>query len=404
MEKRYRVYGEIKGEAGLETDRLLFLSPRIPYPLDTGGKIRTYHILRLLSQNHRVDVLSFFFSEQDKVAAKKLEERLDIRCYGVSRGENFFSIIANALLRDHPISYQRYISSDFVSLFTRLLKDNRYPIIHCDHLHMGQYVEILREASPHSYVRLDEHNVEYVIADRASRRDPSLFRRLLLMREKTLIKALERDVCRKVDEVWVVSEEDRTILLEEFGVDAIVVPNGVDLEFFEYRPYTGEEKGIVFIGSMDWFPNEDAVLYFVKEIWPLVSRRIPEISLYIVGRNPSSRILALSGDKVVVTGSVADVRPYLYDSILSIVPLRIGGGSRLKILESMSAGRVVVSTSLGAEGIGYNNGSNILIEDSPSGFAGAIERLYHDIELRKEIAESARRLVEERYSWRLPSV
>ncbi len=403
MEKISLVCGGMQKEMKLGRDRLLFLSPRIPYPLDTGGKIRTYHILRLLTQDYCVDLLSFFFSPHDKDAAEQLEQKLGIRCYGVRRVDNLFSIVTAAFLKGRPISYQRYISSHFSSLLTRLVRENRYSIIHCDHLHMGQYLQILRSISPDSCLRVDEHNVEYLIAERAAREETSLFKRLLFMREKGLIKALERDVCRSVDEVWVVSEDDRMILLETFGVEAVVVPNGVDLEFFEYRPYSGEEKGIVFVGSMDWFPNEEGMLYFIKEIWPLVSSRIPEIILYIVGRNPSSKVRSLSSDRVIVTGSVEDVRPYLYNSVLSIVPLRIGGGSRLKILESMSAGRAVVSTSLGAEGINYSNGSNILIEDSPSGFADAIERLYYNVELRKAIAESARRFVEEHYSWRLPS-
>ena len=386
----------------MKKDKLLFLSPRIPYPLDTGGKIRTYHILRLLAQRYDVDLVSFFFSPVDEVSARNLEDIQGIRCCGVPSKDNIFTIAAKAVLSGRPISYQRYISRDFIFLLKVLARKNNYSLAHCDHLHMGQYVDILRSIFPDISVRVDEHNVEYVIAERARKKEASFLKRIVFMRESRLIKALEASICSKADEVWVVSEDDKELLARLSGVKAVVVPNGVDLDFFSFRPYSDSEKGIVFIGSMDWLPNEDGMLYFLKEIWPIILRHTPDIALYIVGRNPSSRITEFASNQVVVTGSVDDVRPYLYNSVLSIVPLRIGGGSRLKILESMSAGRVVISTSLGAEGIEYSRGENILIEDSPERFAAAVAELYFDIERRKKMAESARKLVEERYSWRLP--
>ncbi len=388
----------------MDKPKILFLSPRLPYPLDTGGKIRTYHILRLLAGNFSVDLLTFIFSEQEKDFVFELEKQLRIKIHSVDNKIFPPGIVLSALRTGKPISYQKYFSVQFVDKLKSLLQENQYRKVHCDHLHMAQYVTIIKQISLDLPVRVDEHNVEYVIAERTKDRASNPVAKLLFSDQSSKVKRLEKQVCQEVDEIWVVSQEDKLILSNLIGDDKkiTVVPNGVDLEYFSFRPYGGNEKGLVFIGSMDWLPNEDGMLFFIEAIWPKVKAVLPDLRLSIVGRSPSDRLLSKASWDIVITGAVDDVRPYLYSAEVSIVPLRIGGGSRLKILESMAAGRVVVSTSLGAEGIECVNNEHIIIADNPDEFASAIIRLVRDITMRKRIAKTAYDLVEGKYKWKLP--
>ncbi len=384
--------------------RTLVVTPRPPYPLDTGGKIRTYHLLRLISQRGETAVLSLCFSPEDTADLLRLKEELRLaRTEAVKVGPTatLKGILSFAL--GYPFVLGKYRLGPLLRRLLSLLDEFAPEVIHFDHLHTAQYGLLLKDLSNRALLRMDAHNVEWVISARAGE---ELVWPLSAIagHHANLLRRWEANISREMNEVWTVSEEDRDLFLQ-MGLSperVKVVPNGVDGDFWAYRPYTGQERDLVFVGSMDWLPNEDGVLYFLSEIWPLVKRECPGVRFYVVGRSPSARLRRYEGEDVVITGAVGDVRDYVYRSAVVVVPLRIGGGSRLKILEAMSAGRAVVSTSLGAEGIDYTPDRNIVIADDPEEFARRVCILLKDGQLRQEMGRAGRELVERRYTWRIP--
>jgi polysaccharide biosynthesis protein PslH len=246
------------------------------------------------------------------------------------------------------------------------------------------------------------HNVETMIWKRHYEVARNPLWKAISWREWQTMKRAERSYLRKADHVLAVSEADKVEFLDFLDPSKLsVVPTAVDSEYFAPPSESATTASIVFTGSMDWLPNEDAVFYFVKEILPLVRERVPSASVTIVGRNPSRRLLALADREsgVELTGWVEDVRPFIAKAAVSIVPLRIAGGTRIKIYEAMSMAKPVVSTSVGAEGLPVTNGQNILLADNPPDFAEAVVSLLTDDVRRKQMGSAARTFVSNSYSW-----
>ena len=212
----------------------------------------------------------------------------------------------------------------------------------------------------------------------------------------------EDRICRTVKRIVAVSGTDARSMQSLYGVPDIAdVPTGVDLDYFAPPAKVTQATGLVFLGSMDWRPNIDSIRWFATDILPLIRRRLPECSLTVVGRNPTTEILRLAqaDTRIHITGTVTDVRPYLWESAVSIVPLRIGGGTRLKIYEAMAAQVPVVSTTVGAEGLDVRDGENIVLADSPADFAERCVALLHDPDARRKQSQSAWEMVSACYSW-----
>jgi glycosyltransferase involved in cell wall biosynthesis len=247
---------------------------------------------------------------------------------------------------------------------------------------------------------LDEHNVEYRFMERLERQERSRLRRLFYRLEARKLRDDELAACRRADAILTTSDVDRATLAPDVGATPIrVVPNGVDTTFFTPGPAGNGRPRLVFTGAIDYQPNTDAVLHFCAEIWPRVRRAAPEATLAIVGKDPPPAVLALAGEGVTVTGTVPDVRPWMQSATAFVVPLRTGGGTRLKILEALASGRAVVSTSLGCEGLEVTPGRDILVADEPAAFADAVLRCVGDPALRARLGAAGRALVEERYRW-----
>jgi glycosyltransferase involved in cell wall biosynthesis len=225
-------------------------------------------------------------------------------------------------------------------------------------------------------------------------------KKLLNRVEFAKMLAYERKMVRRFQHVIAVSEHDRRLMSRWVDPARItVVPTGVDL-----KQFTGKSSGkemenlVIFVGAMDWGPNVDAVQYFCQEIWPAVKAKIPDARFRIVGRNPDRRVEKLSGESIEITGSVPSVVDHLYAASVVVVPLRIGGGTRLKIYEAMAAGKAVVSTSVGAEGLDVHHGSDIVLADDPTTFAENVVNLLRDEPLRRRYEQSAAALAAQ-YDW-----
>jgi len=383
---------------------ILFVAPRIPFPLDTGGKIRTFNILRQMkARGHQVTLVSFVFKGDPPEAAQVFDE-MGIMVIPIAGRDNVaIGTLRTALIRDLPISVAKYWKREVVETLIRAIYENSIDLVHFDHVHMGQYVPCV----PGVPTTVDEHNVECLILKRLAKTEKNFLKRIVIGREYRKMRALEKRVCRAAFRTLVVSEEDGRNLEEVCGagVKYAVVPNGVDVEYFRKTKdeRRTKENFLVFTGSMDWAPNSDAVAYFCRDILPLIWKKADAVKFYVVGKNPpeSLRQLAARESRIVVTGSVPDVRPYVGRAKIFVVPLRIGGGTRLKILEAMAMQKTVVSTSIGAEGIEARDGVNIELADQPEDFAAKVLSLLAHEERCRMLEENGRKLACERYDWKV---
>ncbi len=382
--------------------KILFISPRLPFPLDTGGKIRTFNILKQLAKKNIVHLVSFSFEPNDRDYIADFE-KLGVEVNLVPMEEpTVLQKISVVLLNPIPYSINKYNTLFMRQAIEDLCKTQSFDAVHVDHLHMAHYTDLCKNIP----CFLDEHNVEYRILERCGDVETNLLKKLLYRQQSFKMKAFE---AKKIKEFWGVfccSLDDQRLLSSLSPGRSLVhvVANGVDTEFFNTPRPNGEiieEDALVFTGSMDWLPNDDSITYFCGKILPLIWQKNGSIRFYVVGKNPSTMVkdLAKHDNRVIVTGRVDDVRSYIHRSKVFIVPLRIGGGTRLKILEAMSMGKVVVSTSIGAEGIECTDGQNILLGDQPQDFADKVLSLFNDPQRSKDIGLKARQFVCERYDW-----
>lgn len=387
--------------------KILLALPRPLFPADTGGKIRTLRIFERLATYHEIHAVSLADTGREDSAIAQMQQ-LFASYTPVSWKETakfsarFYVEFARSRLGSFPYFLEKYRLPAYRAAVESVLAETRCELLLCDFLHPAA---ALLDSSARPRV-IFEHNVEYVIRKRHWERESNLLRKWVLRSEWEKARALESEVCRAFDHVVVVSEDDRERISREFGISTVSsIPTGVDLEYFRQRQ--ANQKGpvrpgnIVFVGSMDWYPNEDGILWFVGHVYPHIRQLAPAANLTVVGRNPSPllRQLVVQDDSIEITGAVPDVRPYLQRAEAVVVPLRIGSGTRIKIFEAMAMGRAVVSTHLGAEGLPVTHGRDILLADDPGPFSDAVVSLLSQRALRERMGTDARVKVERDHSW-----
>lgn len=382
--------------------KVLWIKSDFPLPADTGGKIRTRHLLVELAKQAEVTFLCYVTPDQDQ---RFLTE---MRGYGIAveavvrneedkQGIGFQLRVLSKLFSPRPYIVNKYISDEMIARVRELSTPDRCDVVICDFLEMAwcrDYVSGVPAV-------LFEHNVETMIWRRYHEVESNPVKKLYFGYEKKRMAKYESAACRKFDHVLTVSEHDGEKLKQEFGLRRFtVLPTGVDIEYF--APRQGElEKRLVFCGSMDWMPNIDGFWWFYRSIYPQVCKGLAGVSFSVVGRRPGEDIVAITklDQSVLVSGTVEDVRPYVASAQLYIVPLRVGGGTRIKIYEAMAMKKCVVATSVGAEGLPVVDGEHIVIADSEEDFADRVKELLHDANKRNRIAESGYRMVTENYGW-----
>jgi sugar transferase (PEP-CTERM/EpsH1 system associated) len=382
--------------------RILWVKAGGLVPLDTGGKIRSYHILKELARRHQVTLYTYY-REHPNDAHHRLDglfERVVCRPLKIAaaRGWRDCANYVRLFLSSYPHIMSRYYRAELAMEVRELARSGKYDVIVCDFLVPGR---VIPWDDPAPKV-LFAHNVEAQIYRRQFKAARNPILKLCGWRESQVTARVERKYVRLADHVLTVSEEDRRYFRRLTDPSKITtIPTGVDLEYFLPDNEEGQTNTLVFTGSMDWLPNEDAMIFFAREILPHVRRRVPGVSVLIVGRRPSPKIRALetSAPGLRVTGTVEDVRPYIRQGAVFIVPTRVGSGTRLKIFEAMAMGRPVVSTSVGAEGLPVEHGKNILVADSAEGFAEAVVGLLQDPVRRRDFGRAGRQLVEREYGW-----
>jgi sugar transferase (PEP-CTERM/EpsH1 system associated) len=385
---------------------ILWVKNELLHPLDKGGRIRTYEMLRRLRDHHRVTYIALddgaTTADQRSRAREYCDElvlvpwrRSPLRGWrrGLAILRNVFSSIPFSLAPYRSRAMTRAIRERCTS------GDDRPDVVVCDFLMPALSIP---EGLPCPVV-LFQHNVEAMIWERRTRVAANPILRLYMGEQWRRMRRVEREQCLRFDHVVAVSAEDAAIFRSAYGVERVsAVPTGVDTDFF--RPsgtVTRNPASIVFTGSMDWMPNEDGMVFFVDEVLPRIERAVPESTLTIVGRNPTARVRSLSerSPRVTVTGTVPDVRPYLEAASVVVVPLRVGGGTRIKIYEAMGMERAVVSTTIGAEGLDVTDGEHIVLADDPASFADAVIALLRAPERAAAIGRSAAAHVRAHFGW-----
>jgi sugar transferase (PEP-CTERM/EpsH1 system associated) len=388
--------------------RLLFLTPDLPYPPHQGAAIRTYNLIKHLAARHEIHVLSFVQGEDD---AQRIES-LSPYCATVATlpapSRSSARRALSVLFSSRPDMALRLPSSSFTDQLRILLERERFDFVQVEAIEMAQYglaITEMRTSSP-PVVVFDDINAEYLLQRRAFETDIRHPRRwlpaLYSLVQWQKLQDYEEDACRRLDRIVVVSEADaRALRMLLPDLHCFVVPNGVDSSYFlPSSPETESDTTLVFTGKMDFRPNIDAILWFVQEVLPLIRQEIPETRFNVVGRNPHPRLrVVLETPGVNLTGYVSDVRPYVAEAAVYVVPLRVGGGTRLKLLEAMAMGKAIVSTTLGCEGIDVSHERELLIADDPPTFARAVVGLMRDRAWRRSLQDTARHVAESEHDW-----
>jgi sugar transferase (PEP-CTERM/EpsH1 system associated) len=395
---------------------ILWLNSGLLLPLDKGGKLRTWHLMRHLAMHHEITYLSFAEPGQSAADHEGMHE-VCAHLHTVPRVDapkgtpRFYLDAARYLIESAPYSVAKYRSGAFQAALQRLLQTRRFDAIVCDFL---MPVVNVPDRLPCPAI-LFTHNVEAEIWRRHAENAGNPVAAALLSQQWRRMLRFEKAAIARFDLVLAVSDADRETFERLYPgalrTPAHVVQTGVDTTYFAPWPGSAEQASpgpaseprpahMVFTGSMDWLPNEDGMLYFAREILPLIRQEEPAATLSIIGRAPTPAVRRLAQEEgIEVTGRVDDVRPHVAAGSVYIVPLRIGGGTRLKIFEAMAMAKAVVSTTVGAEGLPVTPGHDVVIADEPARFAQEVVRLMRDGPARRQIENEARRLMVERYDW-----
>lgn len=375
-------------------------------PVDTGGKIRSYNLLRELARNHEVTLLSYYDGARDEVYETEIESRLP-GAHCINTGKSEVSIAARALdYLQHLPSNAPYAVTKFTTAAVKRtvrewLDAGRFDVAVCDFLSASLNFPAKEIKTP---CVLFQHNVESQLWQRQAAHPPNVATGAIFKLEAAKMKRYETATVKRFDHIIAVSEADKELMTGMTCAERItVVPTGVDTTVYRRSHQAASADSetpplVLFLGSMDWEPNIDGVEFFCREIWERVQRDVPNARFRIVGRNPHPRVRRLASASVEVTGGVESVVEHLHAAHLFVVPLRIGGGTRLKIFEAMAAGKAIVSTSIGAEGLDVEHNRNIILADTPTEFAEGMIGLLRDATRRREMEESATELAA-RYDW-----
>jgi sugar transferase (PEP-CTERM/EpsH1 system associated) len=385
--------------------RIAFVTVRVPYPENSGGRIRTFQLLRHVSQAHQVTLVTAVEGPEEVRAAATLQERipqLAIRAVEVPPRNAFSRRLWRALiglLDPLPYTWAAYRHRRFITNLREVLAEQPYDLLHCDHVQIAHAVLAVSPTPPRL---LNAHNVDSLLIRRLADVEERLWRRALIRWQADKIARAERRTYPAFDGALAMSDVDRAHIERIMPGGAVwTVPNGVDVDHFAPVATVPDPHLLVFSGAMDWLPNVDSVRWFAREVLPLIRRRLPRARLLVVGRDPSPALISeLSGPAVEFTGTVEDVRPSLARAGLFVVPLRVGSGTRLKILEAWAMAKPVLSTSLGAEGLPARDGENILLADTPEALARRAIMLLQNLLEAERLGAAGRQAVEEAFSWK----
>ncbi|MGC1781706.1 MAG: glycosyltransferase family 4 protein [Acidobacteriaceae bacterium] len=385
--------------AGIARLKVLVLDEEIPFPLNSGKRIRTWNLLRNLAEKHSITFVCYGTRDDPAFAAM---ERLGIQVVPIAglpaaNSSSFYAGAAANLFSFWPYSVARHYTRRYRNAVRQLMASERYDLVHCEWTPYASYVG----ATGGVPIVIMAHNIEATVWRRRAEHAPSIAERLYMKLQAAKMARFEKNSFALATRVVTVTEEERQTA-NAWGARATsLVSNGVDTEYLQLIPEATEPNSLLFLGSLDWQPNRDALQYLLREILPRIQTVKPDAKLRIVGRQPATKLREQVGGMHGVdwVGEVPDIRPWFAQAAAVLVPLRIGGGSRIKILESLSMAKAVVTTTIGAEGLDVVSGEHCLIADTPAEFAECVAHLLHHPERADELGRNGRNLVVRQYDW-----
>ena len=379
-----------------KTLRILQICPRIPYPPDDGGKIGIFNITKQLAlKGHDLTMLTFSDGGPVPEAMNQFARIIQVK-HGTRTN---LAGIAKNVFSELPYTVSKYQSVKMEEQLRELCGKNTYDVIHVDHLHLAHYGLIAKREFGIPYC-LREHNYETIIYQRfADIHGISLFKLYLKMQSER-IRKYETGQISETDLCIAITDDDREKISRTTNARLCVIPAGVDLELHPLLERGNEKQNsILIVGHLQWAPNRDAIRWFLDEVFPLVQERVPDAEVTIAGMSPSKDLLRRQNGTIRFPGFVQDLKKLIASTQVLAIPLRVGGGMRIKLLEFFAYGKAVVSTGIGAEGSRAVDGAHYVKADSARQFSDAITSLFQSGERRKELGDASRRFVEENYSW-----
>ena len=395
MEQRFQAGSQ---RLARKTLKILIVSPRFPYPPRSGAATRVYQLARQLSARHDVTVLSYASEhERDGVVALAAQMRVRAVERPVLSARGKRAAQALTIVSRRPYYCRGIHSRDMQRAIDDLCSAQQFDLIQLE----SSVLCALRFPG-HPRLVIDEHNIESEIFRRTCDGERALPRRVFNHVEYLRFRRFERMWWKRVDACVVTSERERPMVAAcAPDTPVVAVPNSVDLDYFEPASTPPESQTVVFNGILTYRPNVDAVRYLIDDIWPLVRARHPDARLTLIGRSDGVDTRPLMAPGVEVLGEVPDIRPHVHRAAVVAVPVRIGGGTRLKVVEGLAMGKPIVSTTLGCEGLAVRDREHLLIADDPRAFAERIFEVFENPQRSAQLGSAGRRLVEDRYSWDL---
>jgi glycosyltransferase involved in cell wall biosynthesis len=378
--------------------KILHVFPGVPAPPTSGGNLRVFHILKHLSQHHDVTVAGFY-GGGDMNYFKESFPQLKGKMHFVERKPETWRRLRQGLsyVSNHSYWYHQARSKELEQHIQRLLNQHNFDILQVEYATMG-----LCDYETDAIRIIDAHNVEYDNFRRMSTLKWSKLRKSFYRREYEKCFREEMNAFSQQDALFVTSGRDQSLIAKDMpNLPQFVIPNGVDTSYFQSRGIRPDPFSIVFTGVMHYVPNFEGMIYFLDEIFPIIKKKIPQAKVQVVGNAPPARLKAYQSDDINITGFVDDVRPYIDESSVFVVPLRMGSGTRLKVMEALSMQIPVVSTSIGCEGIEVEDGEHLMIRDKPEQFAEAVIELFANKNLQQKFIDNGHDLVMQKYDWQV---
>jgi sugar transferase (PEP-CTERM/EpsH1 system associated) len=388
--------------------KILYFCPQQVWPLTGGALLRNFHLANALASRCSVTLLQLARPGEQPAINWPATNFRQVLTFERDSAYTPAKVL-NGIIGPAPLPVLNYASKSAAAALSSLLARESFDAVQLESVHLLSYLDAIRQAPRSPAVVADWHNIESELMARYASQTRHWARRIAAKRTASLLERAEQRLLAEADVHTVVSEREKQALLKRLpGAKIHVIPNGVDMAAFagidaavSPDDPAPARNTVLYVGSMDYHANVDAVTWFVREIWPKVEKQLPDLTFTIAGRNPGPGVRALASPRVRVTGSVEDVRPYYAAALAVVVPLRVGSGTRLKILEAMAAGVPVVSTSLGAEGLDAVDAIHLLLADSPEQISSSLGRILQQPGLARDLSDAAKAFVAQRYDWSL---
>lgn len=387
--------------------KILFLSQIVPYPPHGGVLQRGYNLIREISKDNEIHLLAFV--HPDTLASDKLINDARNHLLQYCKSVDFFTLwpkksvlhkyiaFATGFFYQAPFSTLAHKSIQYRRRMQDILDQNDIDVVHFDTIGLAPYLDYTGDTP----TLITHHNIESTLMYRRSKVEKTWLGRYYVALQSRRLRDYEISESPRFNINVMVSGTDEDELKSmTHDIETVVVPNGVDVEYFSVRN-DHQSNTIIYTGGMNMFANKDAVMHLIEDIWPRIKSKVPDAVFKIIGQDPPPELLEIADrdNDIQVLGYVDDIRPYVAEAAVYVVPLRVGGGTRLKVLDALSQGKAIVSTSVGCEGITVTHGDNIFIEDNDDAFADRVVELFNDEALRKRLGGNARLLAEQKYAW-----